>query len=804
MEFNNTGPIRVIKEEDQRKALEVVLNTINKQHGKGSIFSLKDKEFEPCEAISTGSLGVDTATGVGGVPLGRIVEVFGPESCLAEDTILAFEVWSKDGKTKRNHKGGTIQRLFERFHQVSLPEAPKQGRHLQNNDSKFYIKSVNEENCIVRNEILDVVSTGIKRCFKLETTTGQFILATQEHKFLTGVGYKELGDLHPGDDIFVHVNTRVSGKRRALSHPTVCVKFHPFFPPKLVNKKYLYYRSSRSRLAYEAYINNMSLDQYVAILNTQDIETINKLRFIPKNLHIHHRDENFLNDNIDNLDLIDPASHGKLHSKDRLRNLSFIASPTKVKSIELIGERPTYDLKCAYPYNNYIANKFVVHNSGKTSLCLHIIANAQKRGGACAFIDTEHALDLSYAKSLGVDVEKMVFSQPDFGEQALDIVEALARSGSMDVIVVDSVAALVPKSEIEGNMGDSHMGLQARLMSQACRKLAGVTHKTNTLIIFTNQLRSKIGIVWGNPEVTCVAPDTKVEIKEKNYTNTKSVSIMEIFNIVGVDPFKLQANDPVDISDKKIKIRSYDHKIDQVVWRTILALVRKEDSEYFGVFQEDILVFKGSPHHKVYDIEHAEYFSLLEVSLRGMPYFIGQGIKSKKEFQVRKLEERGLILDLMVEDTENYFANGVLSHNTGGNALKFYASMRLDIRRVSQLKSGTEDGIRGNRTKVKIVKNKLAPPFREAEFDILFGKGIDYLGEVVDLAIANGVITRAGSWYSYGEQRLGQGAPMIRGLLEANPDMLKDVLTKIDIAQANKTTQVVVVAVPDEEIRSDS
>ncbi len=255
-------------------------------------------------------------------------------------------------------------------------------------------------------------------------------------------------------------------------------------------------------------------------------------------------------------------------------------------------------------------------SSGKTTVALHIIAEAQKRGGEVAFIDAEHALDPHYAKNLGVDVDELIVAQPDTGEQALEIAEALVRSGALDVIVVDSVAALVPKAEIEGEMGDSHVGLQARLMSQALRKLAGVVNKSNTTAIFINQLREKVGVMYGNPEVT-----------------------------------------------------------------------------------------------------------------------------------------------------------------TGGRALKFYASVRLDVRRIEAIK--VDGNIVGNRTRIKVVKNKVAPPFREAECDIMYGQGISKVGNIVDLAAEYGLLDKSGAWYSYEGQRIGQGRENAKKFLTENPEIMEELDRKV-------------------------
>jgi len=255
-------------------------------------------------------------------------------------------------------------------------------------------------------------------------------------------------------------------------------------------------------------------------------------------------------------------------------------------------------------------------SSGKTTVALHVIAEAQKNGGEAAFIDAEHALDPVYAKALGVDIDNLIVSQPDTGEQALEIAEALVRSGAIDVIVIDSVAALVPKAEIDGEMGDSHVGLHARLMSQALRKLSGVINKSKTTAIFINQLREKVGVMYGNPEVT-----------------------------------------------------------------------------------------------------------------------------------------------------------------TGGRALKFYASVRLDIRKVEAIKNGTD--VVGNRTRAKVVKNKVAPPFKEAEFDIIYGEGISKVGSLIDVAVMYNIINKSGAWFSYGDQRIGQGRENVKVFLKEHPEIMEEIDAKV-------------------------
>ena len=271
---------------------------------------------------------------------------------------------------------------------------------------------------------------------------------------------------------------------------------------------------------------------------------------------------------------------------------------------------------------------FGPESSGKTTLALSVIAQAQKKGGTCAFIDAEHALDLSYAKKIGVDIDNLLISQPDAGEQALEIADTLVRSGAIDVLVVDSVAALVPKAELEGEMGDSHMGLQARLMSQALRKLTATVSRSNTLIIFINQIRMKIGVMFGNPETT-----------------------------------------------------------------------------------------------------------------------------------------------------------------TGGNALKFYASVRIDIRRTGSIKD--KDDVIGSQTRVKIVKNKVAPPFKVVDFDIMYGEGISKTGELIDLGVKAGIVEKAGAWFSYKGEKIGQGRENAKIFLKEHPDIANEIEAKIRADAGHLTTEMI-------------
>ncbi|MEN8143830.1 MAG: recombinase RecA [Gemmatimonadota bacterium] len=307
------------------------------------------------------------------------------------------------------------------------------------------------------------------------------------------------------------------------------------------------------------------------------------------------------------------------HGKGAIMRLGSDGVRVKMESISTGSLALDYAVGIGGIPRGRVTEIFGPESSGKTTLTLHVIANAQANGGVAAFIDAEHALDIEYAEKLGVDVENLLVSQPDTGEQALEIAEVLVRSGALDVVVIDSVAALVPRAEIEGEMGDTHVGLQARLMSQALRKLTGAIGRSNTSVVFTNQIREKIGVMFGNPETT-----------------------------------------------------------------------------------------------------------------------------------------------------------------SGGRALKFYSSVRLDIRRIASIKDGTDQV--GNRTRVKVVKNKCAPPFRQAEFDIMFNEGISREGALVDLGEEHGVVQRSGAWYSYGQDRLGQGRENSKAFLKENPDIASEIEIGVKVA----------------------
>lgn len=454
---------------------------------------LKDQEVE---VVKTGSSVLDDALGIGGLPVGRIVEILGENGCVDKDTRINFIVSDKKGKII-NSKGGSIEYLYKRFNRMLTDSRIR-------NDSVISVPSFDENNKIVHRPIHSVVKTGIKECYEVVTVSGNKIIATGDHKFFIGTKFVALSKLNKGDVLYLHNNT-YHVREIKLKHPRYTeeyVRYHSGNRVKIVTannrkgeKAYSYerYRVRRSHLVIEAWKNGLSVEQYKDILNTGSKKDIDKLWVVPKGYEVHHKDRNRKNDKRNNLELLNVADHHKVHWLTNPTNCRFILSVDKISSIKSVGKRETYDIKCIAPYNNYIANKFAVHNSGKTTLASHVIANAQQAGHKCAFIDVEYAFDKTRAEAIGVQFNKLAIAQPNTAEDALQLLDTLILSGMFKVIVLDSVAALIPKAELEGEMSDSVIGLQARLMGKIMRKITGPTSKNKVLVIFTNQLRDKIG-----------------------------------------------------------------------------------------------------------------------------------------------------------------------------------------------------------------------------------------------------------------------------------------------------------------------
>ncbi len=1111
-------------DEKKQKALDLALKQIEKTFGKGTLVKLGDKNIEPISAISTGSFGIDKALGIGGIPRGRMIEVYGPESsgkCFSEDNYILTE----EGYL-------TIKELFEGEYQSTLVNTTKT-IYLEKDAKKL----INENN---DNEAVTALTyNGKKKVFRITTKKGfanevtlnhplrimdkngfivwkmakdisldDYLVLSKDnfskkksteikidmHSYIAGlftadgtISEKKIMFSNGEKDIFdmvqnylginsiefkkyenqkdrvpsIHINREVSKK---LFLKLTALNFG-LAKDKVIPKKYrvanedklknfiMGYFDCESHIAkdsievvsaskqlltevqltllsfgivsgiseksikkyahnnyYRLFISGNNVDIYIKTIGTKSkvkSKQIKKAISYKKNKNdfsydiIPHQKQNIISfvkdmqsdrdlpvEDImykkDNVELSQMVLKRLLkYAKDRKkgktaeifmeyyqdiidRNLYF----SKVKFIEDLGTKRTFDVFMPKTHS-FIMNGIINHN---TTLTLHIIAEAQKEGGICAFIDAEHALDVIYAKNLGVDIDNLLVSQPDFGEQALDIVEAVARSGAVDVIVIDSVAALTPKAEIEADMSANHVGLQARLMSQALRKLTAVTHKMNTTIIFINQLRMKIGTMGYG----CFHYDTLV-----NFADGRSIPIGEVVdNKINGDVYTInEKNDKIERkpiidwhdngkvanSDEFVHIQTQsidgkgrfgftctqNHKIlTDNGWKEAGELSFKDKliSKYtktingtYGDFLRGILIGdsrlnirdKNTANLKFQDNENQDYlnwkldklekflefkelkinrgfrydsnfsyefakikrelgernplfmlenYSPLSLALWYMDdgYYDNNNGHSRTNISIKRFKNQNILLDkivktlrektsidgisifykegnimftvkatnslaniiapyipksmqyklpdkfkgryidfklenlpeiitdsveireireassrqmrkkrkfdISVKDNHNYMVggskNGVIVSNspettTGGNALKFYTSVRIDVRKIATLKQG--DDIIGNRVRAKIVKNKVAPPFQQALFDIMYGTGISKSGELIDYAIKYNIINQSGSWFSYGEMKLGQGREKVRELLKTDKKLALEIEKKIKI-----------------------
>jgi recombination protein RecA len=461
---------------------------------------------------------------------------------------------------------------------------------------------------------------------------------------------------------------------------------------------------------------------------------------------------------------------------------------------------------------------FGPESSGKTTLALHVVAEAQKAGGIAAYIDAEHALDATYAEKLGVNINDLFVSQPDSGEQALEIAESLVRSNAVDALVIDSVAALTPRAELEGDMGDSLPGLQARLMSQALRKLTAVVGRSNTCLIFINQIREKIGVMFG-----CFHYDARVVLADGT-----TEKIGEIVN-----------------QRMTVEVLSFNMQTGAIEPRRVVNWFDNGEADYFLQFEVEggssgSRRFAVTPNHSIitpygevaagdlrvgdeviamaddlHSTSHQIRFSpclapqnsaLMQMGAHTVMLRTGNNAVLNSTVESIHSETRQYCqtvpariskiyfmrptgsmhrFDLEIEGNHTYMVDGVIVHNspettTGGRALKFYSSVRLDIRRITQIKDG--ENIVGSRTKVKVVKNKVAPPFKEAEFDIMYGEGISKFGELIDIGVENKIVDKAGAWFSYKGERLGQGRDNCKNLLRENPALCAKIEAEVRAA----------------------
>lgn len=463
--------------------------------------------------LSTGYLPLNKAISGrydGGFPVGRITEIFGGESCLDADTFINYCVVDSNGN-RQNKKGGTIEHLYNRFHSiVRLGQGNYQRTSTVN--SNYLLASVNDDGFILKNRIIDVVKTGEKECFEVVTANGLSIRATKEHRFWDGSEFVELKDLSIGSTVYVHVNTpyKPNEPAKIINRVEWFVKHHPLAADKVVDGKYIYKRITLTRAVYEAHMNRLELEKYREKLNSGDLEG---LVFLPKGEHIHHVDENCNNNSIENLMVVSATDHGKLHMKTRLKNFSFVATPDTIESINSVGLKDTYDIKMADPYRNFIADKFVVHNSGKTLLATMAMIETQRRGGLAIFLDFEHSFSMARAKALGLsdDRDKWIYKQPESAEKGFKLLEFVAnevRKNDSDKFITcipDSVASMLTEAELAVAFDETNMKTRLSLpavMSESLKKLAGLVSNTNISLLFLNQTRANVGVLYGAKEKT--------------------------------------------------------------------------------------------------------------------------------------------------------------------------------------------------------------------------------------------------------------------------------------------------------------
>ena len=416
--------------------------------------------------------------------------------------------------------------------------------------------------------------------------------------------------------------------------------------------------------------------------------------------------------------------------------------------------------------------------SGKTTLLYHVMAQAQRRGGLAAFIDAEHSLDPAYARRIGLNTDELLVSQPDHGEQGLEIADLLVRSGSLDIVAIDSVAALVPKAEIEGEMGDHHVGLQARLMSQALRKLAGTLNRAGTICVFTNQLREKIGVMFGcfhHDAPVMLADGTTMSIG-RIVTERLDVEVMSLDPVTGrVEPRRVINWFDNGIAEGFLRIRvSGGDGARELLCTPNHIIITPQGEIPAGDLRPGMEVYATEP----VAVPAGERVLVGAAGACDAAPEGHHGFRAVRSFVLGVEAVSGLAdmrrFDMEVEGNHTYLVDGVAVHNSpettpGGRALKFYSSVRLDVRRIENLKEGAE--VIGSRVRVKVVKNKVAPPFRQAEFDILYGEGISHEGNLIDLGLEHDIVTKSGSYFSFGEDRLGQGRNAARAFLKEHPEM---------------------------------
>lgn len=479
----------------------VVIAAIKKERGDLTI--VRGNQIPDVRRIPTGDFEFDFATG-GGFPRGRYSIIFGPESsCLSGGTFIQYEIRTSEGK-RQNHKGGTLENLYLRFNGL-----PRKGQGFYQRPStvgsEFFAPSVNEEGRIIQNRILAVVKNGQKPVFKVTTQGGLQVIATADHRFLSDEGYVRLGGLDVGSVVMIHNNTpyRTDSPASKAARPALHVKYHPYGTHHMVNG-YAYKYVITARLIYEARLNELEYDSYVNRLNSGDLTG---LKFLTPDQHVHHRNENFRDNDEQNVVVLDASTHGRIHAWERHNNLRYTAVEDHIISIEPVGVETVYDIEMEDPYPNFVADGFVVHNC-KTNLAYLAIAEAQRGPEECnkaVLVDLEGAFDPNWAVQFGIDVEALIVVKPGYGEEAVDIIDALVRAEDVAIIVVDSLATIIASKEIEQSAEKFDVGTSSLLIKRMCNKVNNslsqeAKRKHDPCVIFINQIRFKIGVMFGNPE----------------------------------------------------------------------------------------------------------------------------------------------------------------------------------------------------------------------------------------------------------------------------------------------------------------
>lgn len=502
-------------------SLDSVIEQQNKKYGDGTCFLGSKLRRDPLR-IPTGVFSVDFAVG-GGMPVGESTCLWGPE-CLDGESVVVCR--TSNPKTGKQHscKHTTLKRLFERFHERSSGGKGCYVRK-ESKGAAFSVSSVNAEGRIFHNPILDVVSCGEKKCWQISSESGLQIVAGENHEFMLEDGsFRPLARLCVGDRVLTHRNVPYTGvEKKSSTRKTANVKYHPLWPLKIVSG-YKYHRGQLSHAVYEARLNGLALKKYLSILNSLEKETIAKLKFIPKGFVVHHKDGNHGNNREENHELKWGPIHNRDHALENHNDLRFTAVSDEIVWKKFIGKRETFDICCNFPHNNYVANGFVVHNSGgKSSLGIHAMHMVDSICWRCFHLldfcscstppvrmrslwaDAEGSLDQEWAECLGARPDSYVVALADYGEQFVNIADAALRSEELGLLIVDSLASLVPEVEMEAPLEDQFYAAQARLISRTVRKLKQRLLRERKrghlcAVLFTNQLRAKLGVTYGSNE----------------------------------------------------------------------------------------------------------------------------------------------------------------------------------------------------------------------------------------------------------------------------------------------------------------